>query len=168
MRTHFRLIMQLCLLTLSGLMMMLVPPMFSLLVFCLSLLLSFSASLLYLRCGLGFVSAICPLVMPYTCLWFVRSMLFSRVTPLLMSSMHRVLLSGVSLILSALLVVVLVSVARLCGLIWYFIMSTSSCLDSVRSLSPGALSCLLVVVSLMEVLSEIRAEETRLRGNSLL
>ncbi|XP_037477172.1 uncharacterized protein LOC119354555 [Triticum dicoccoides] len=147
MRRLFRLHMRLFLLTLSGLIRMPVPQLFSLLVFCLSLPLSTWGSLPYLRCGPVFVSAISPLVMPYICLWSGRNMLFSRVTPVLTISMHRVLLSGVSLILSALLVVVLVSVARLCGLIWSFIVSTSSYLGSVRSLSPGVLSCLLVVVS---------------------
>ncbi|XP_037447899.1 uncharacterized protein LOC119317533 [Triticum dicoccoides] len=146
MRRLFRLIMVLCLFTPSGLMMMLMLQLFSLLVFCLSLLLSFWVFLLPLRCGPVFVSATSPLVMPYTFLWSVRSMLFNRVTLLLMTSMHRVMLSGASLILSAVLVVVLAPVARLSRPIWSFIASTSSCLSSVRSLSPGVLSCLLVAV----------------------
>ena len=148
MRRLFRRIMVLCLFTPSGLMMMLVLQLFSLLVFCLSLLLSFWVFLLSSRCGPVFVSAMSPLVMPYTFLWFVRSMLFSRVTLLLMTFMHRVLLSGASLILSAVLVVVLAPAARLSRPIWSFIASTSSCLGSVRSLSPGVLSCLLVAVFL--------------------
>jgi hypothetical protein len=47
------------------------------------------------------------------CLWSVRSMLSSRVIPVLRSSTHRVQLFGVSLTLSALLSVVLVPVAGL-------------------------------------------------------
>ncbi|XP_044318468.1 uncharacterized protein [Triticum aestivum] len=148
MRRLFRRIMVLCLFTPSGLMMMLVLQLFSLLVFCLSLLLNFWVFLLSLRCGPVFVSAISPLVMPYTSPWSVRSMLFSRVTLLLMTSMHRVLLSGASLILSAVLGVVPAPVARLSRPIWSFIASMSSCLGSVRSLSPGVLSCLLVAVFL--------------------
>uniref|UniRef100_A0A452Y101 Uncharacterized protein n=1 Tax=Aegilops tauschii subsp. strangulata TaxID=200361 RepID=A0A452Y101_AEGTS len=50
--------------------------------------------------------------------------------------------------LSAVLVVVLGPVARLSRPIWSFIASTSSCLGSVRSLSPGVLSSLLVAVFL--------------------
>uniref|UniRef100_A0A453I3E4 Secreted protein n=1 Tax=Aegilops tauschii subsp. strangulata TaxID=200361 RepID=A0A453I3E4_AEGTS len=57
------------------------------------------ASLPSLRCGHVFASAISPLVMRYTCLWFARSMLFSRVTPLLMIPTHRVLLSSADLTL---------------------------------------------------------------------
>jgi hypothetical protein len=47
------------------------------------------------------------------CVWFIRSMLSSRVIPMLRSSTHRVLLFGISLTLSALLYVGLVRVARL-------------------------------------------------------
>jgi hypothetical protein len=66
-----------------------------------------------LRCGITFASGISPLVTLSICVWFVRSMLSSRVIPMLRSSTHRVLLFGVSLTLSALLYVGLVRVARL-------------------------------------------------------
>lgn len=84
MRRLFRLIVMLCLLTLDGLMLMLVLRLFLLPVFCLSLPLNLWASLPSSGCGHVFASAISPLVTPYTCAWFPRSMLFSKVSPLLM------------------------------------------------------------------------------------
>lgn len=86
---------------------------FSLLVFSLSLPLSLWVLVLLWRCGLIFASGINPLVILSTYQWFVRSMLFSRATPLLMSSTQRVLLFGVSLTPSAQLFVVLARAARL-------------------------------------------------------
>jgi hypothetical protein len=84
-----------------------------LLVFCHSLPLSSWPLLLLLRCGITFSSGISPLVTLSICLWSVRSMLSSRVIPVLRSSTHRVSLFGVSLTLSGLLSVVLAPVVRL-------------------------------------------------------
>jgi hypothetical protein len=82
----------------------------------------------------------------FICLWFVKSMLFSRVILLLMSSTPRVLLSGVSLTLFALRFVAPVRVVGRCAQTWSFSASMSSYLGSARSLSPAVRSCLLVVV----------------------
>jgi hypothetical protein len=79
---------------------MLVLLLFSLPLFCLSMLLSSWVFPLLLLSGIFFVSAISRLGMRFTCLWSARSMPFSRVILLLMSSTLRVLLFGVSLILS--------------------------------------------------------------------
>jgi hypothetical protein len=87
---------------------MLVLLLFLLPVCCLSMLLSSWVFLLLLLNGLFFVSAISRLGMLFTCLWFARSMLFSRAILLLMSSTIRVLLSGASLILFVQLCVPLV------------------------------------------------------------
>jgi hypothetical protein len=78
---------------------MLVLLLFSPPVFCLSMLLSSWVFPLLLLSGLFFVSAISRLGMLSTYLWSARSMPFSRVILLLMSSTLRVLLFGVSLIL---------------------------------------------------------------------
>jgi hypothetical protein len=101
------------LLILSGVMRMPVLRLFLLLVCCPSLLLSSWLFLLLMRCGIIFANGISPLVTLSICLWSVRSMLSSRVIPVLRSSTHRVQLFGVSLTLSALLSVVLVPVAGL-------------------------------------------------------
>jgi hypothetical protein len=87
--------------------------LFSLLVLYHSLPLSSWPLLLLLRCGITFASGISPLVTLSICLWSVRSMLSSRVIPVLRSSTHIVQLFGVSLTLSALLYVVLAPVAGL-------------------------------------------------------
>jgi hypothetical protein len=79
-------------------------------------------------------------------LWFVRSMLFSRVILLLMSYTPRVLLSSVSLTLFALQFVAPARVAERCARTWSFSASMSSYLDSARSSSPAVRSCLLMVV----------------------
>jgi hypothetical protein len=101
------------LLILSGVMRMLVLRLFSLLVFCHSSPLSSWPLLLLLRCGITFASGINPLVTLSICLWSIRSMLSSRVIPVLRSFTHRVQLFGDSLTLSALLYVVLAPVAGL-------------------------------------------------------
>jgi hypothetical protein len=93
-----------------------------------------------------FVSVISHSGMLFICLWFVRSMLFSRVILLLMCSTLRVLLSGVSLTLFALRFVAPARVVGRCAWTWSFSVSMSSYLGSTRSLSPAVLSCLLVVV----------------------
>jgi hypothetical protein len=128
------------LLMVSGMMRMLVLRLFLLLVFCHSLPLSSWPLLLLLRCGITFASGISPLVTLFIYLWSVRSMLSSRVIPVLRSSTHRVQLFGISLTLSALLSVVLAPVAGLCGLIWSFSEYMSFCLGFVQSLSPDVLS----------------------------
>lgn len=66
---------------------------------CLSFPLSMWAYLFLFRCGIMFVGAISLKVTLCTCLSFVRSIHFSRVMLLLISSTLRVLLSGASLIL---------------------------------------------------------------------
>jgi hypothetical protein len=114
---------------------MLVLLLFSLLVFCPSMLLSSWLFPLLLLSGLIFASAISRLEMHFICLWFVRSMLFSRVIPLLMLSTLRVLLSGVSLTLFVHLCVPPVPAAWLCALIWSFSASLSFYRGSARSLS---------------------------------
>src|SRR4051812_22203977 len=63
-----------------------------------------------------------------------------QVIPLLMSSILRVLLSGVSLILFVLLFVAHVRAARSCARIWSSIVSMSFCLRSTWSSSPAVLS----------------------------
>jgi hypothetical protein len=68
-------------------------------------------------------------------------MLFSRVIRPLISSTHRVLLSGVSLTLFALLFVAPAHAARQCALIWSFSASMSSYLGFARSSSPDVPSC---------------------------
>ncbi|XP_073359353.1 uncharacterized protein [Aegilops tauschii subsp. strangulata] len=169
MRRLFRRIMVLCLFTPSGLMMMLVLQLFSLLVFCLSLLLSFWVFLLFFRCGPVFVSAMSPLVMPYTFLWFVRSMLFSRVTLLLMTFMHRVLLSGAQLdsLRSAGCRTCPCCQAVQANLEFHRVYEFLSRLR--KEFEPRRAQLFARGrISLMEALSEIRAEETRLRGAGLL
>ncbi|KAK1644698.1 hypothetical protein QYE76_062503 [Lolium multiflorum] len=117
--------------------------------------------------GLFFVSAINRLGMLSTYMWSARSMPFSRVILLLMSSTLGVLLFGVSLILSVHCVChmsLLSDCARGSGVSVFL----SSCRGSVRSLSaPGPAACPWSC-SALEVLAELRAEETRLRGAGLL
>jgi hypothetical protein len=79
-------------------------------------------------------------------LWFIRSIPFSRVSLLLMSSTPRVLLSGVSLTLFALQFVVPARAVERCAQTWSFSASMSSYLSSARSSSPAVRNCLLVVV----------------------
>jgi hypothetical protein len=93
---------------------------------------------------LTFVSVINHPRMLFICPWF-RSMIFGKVTLLLISSTRRVLLSGASSTLFALLFVVPAHVVRLCALMWSFSASTSSCLGSARSLSPVVLRILAYV-----------------------
>jgi hypothetical protein len=85
--------------------------LFSLLVFCPILPRSLWALLLSLRCGITFAHSISPLVTLSTYLWSVRTMLSIRVTPVLRSSTHRVLLFGVNLTPSNLLSVGLAHVS---------------------------------------------------------
>lgn len=113
-----------------------------------SLLLSLWVSVVSPTCGLTFVISrprmfcICP--------WFVRSMIFRRVTLLLISSTRRVLLCSANSTVFALLFVVPAHIVRLCAMMWSFSASTSSCFGSTRSLSPVVLNCLLVVVFLFQ------------------
>jgi hypothetical protein len=115
-------------------------------VFCHSLPLSLWVFLLLLTCGLIFFGAISHPGMVFICLWFVRSMPFSRVSLLLMSSTPRVLLSGVSLTLFTLRFVVPARVVGRCARTWSFSSSMSSYLGSARSSSPAVRSCLLMVM----------------------
>ena len=147
-RMPFLPIVMICLLTLSGAMMMLVLLLFSLRVSSLSLLRSSWDLAQLQRCGLISVSAISPLVMLSTYLWCVRSTHFSKVILLLMSSIPSALPSGASLTLFGQLFVEPVVAVRLLGLIWSFSGSMSSYLVSALSLSPDVLTCLLVVVFL--------------------
>jgi hypothetical protein len=73
----------------------------------------FMGLVLFMRCGFTIVNGIKSLVTLSTCLWSVKSMLSSRVIPVLMSSTHRVQLFGVSLTPSALRFVVLAPIAGL-------------------------------------------------------
>src|SRR3954470_15578975 len=77
-----------------------------------------------------------------------RSTHSSKVIPLLMSSIHSVLPSGVSLTLFGQLFVAPVVVVRLLGLIWSFSGSMSSYHVSALSLNRAVLTYLLVVVFL--------------------
>ncbi|XP_037422916.1 uncharacterized protein LOC119287464 [Triticum dicoccoides] len=141
MRRLFRRIMVLCLFTPSGLMMMLVLQLFSLLVFCLSLLLSFWVFLLSSRCGPIFVSAMSPLS---SAIWRQLDSLRSagcRTCPCCQAvqadlEFHRV---------------------------YEFLSRLRKEFEPRRAqlFARGR-------ISLMEALSEIRAEETRLRGAGLL
>ena len=116
---------------LSGVMRMRGLLLFSPRVFSRSLLLSSWTLLLLLRCGPSFVSTISLLVILSIYLCCVRSMIFSRITLLLMSSTPRVLRFGTSSTPSAVLSVVLASVAGQYVQIWISRGSMSSCLDFV-------------------------------------
>jgi hypothetical protein len=109
---------------------MLVLQLFSFPVFYHSLSLSLWVFLLLLTCGLIFVSATSHPGMLFIYLWFVRSMPFSRVSLLLMSSTNRVLLSGISLTLFALRFVVPAHALGRCARTWSFSASCGSWLSA--------------------------------------